>query len=327
MASPYTDQARTRVMDRSRRAASAEASAIGNTQFIPQQKGLFDGISAAQIIAAAAAAVTSMVLSSYIGIAGSVIGAAVSSVVTVVSSQLYRNFLDAGARKLKDGSVLPAAHGLARGAARGGAYGAAEAQPAHLAASAFDAGGNGRGVARAPQPVRGARVAPTKLQARAAAHRSKTQRRVVVFSVAVALVAVAIYVAVLLWSTAGEGLGTKPAPLFPSATQSQTQVPAAEDTEVTDQTDSTTGTAEATGDDRDDNAGASTTPSEGDPSTSGGTGATTGDGVSPDSSGADTGNSTDAGSTAEDTAGASTGNAGDTSASTSGAAPTRSSNS
>ena len=61
---------------------------IGATQPIALRKGLLDGISVAQIIAAAAAAVTSMLLSSKIGIAGSVIGAAVSSVVTVVCSQL-----------------------------------------------------------------------------------------------------------------------------------------------------------------------------------------------------------------------------------------------
>ena len=74
---------------------------IGATQPIALRKGLLDGISVAQIIAAAAAAVTSMLLSSKIGIAGSVIGAAVSSVVTVVCSQLYRNALDTSARKLK----------------------------------------------------------------------------------------------------------------------------------------------------------------------------------------------------------------------------------
>lgn len=74
---------------------------IGGTQPIPIKKGLFDGISVAQAIAASAAAATSMLLASRIGIAGSVIGAAVSSMVTVICSQLYRNALDASARKLK----------------------------------------------------------------------------------------------------------------------------------------------------------------------------------------------------------------------------------
>ena len=52
-------------------------------------------------MAGAAAAATSVVLASKIGIAGSVIGAAVSSVVTVVSSQIYRHFITTGAEKLK----------------------------------------------------------------------------------------------------------------------------------------------------------------------------------------------------------------------------------
>lgn len=276
MASRYTDQARTRVVDRSRRDAGADA--IGNTQFIPQKKGLLDGISAAQIIAAAAAAATSMVLSSHIGIAGSVIGAAVSSVVTVVSSQLYRNFLDAGARKLKDGSILPSTHDARRGAA--------ETQPAHLASTTFDGGTGGRGDAvRAPQPLRGARVAPTKLQARAAAHRSKTQRRVVVFSLAVAVVAVAVYVAVLLWGTAGEGLGAKPAPLFSNTTQSQTQDPAAEGAAATGQTDAAAEAPDGAGTTDDGDAASPAAPTDGDaPATDGEPASGADDGVSSDSS-------------------------------------------
>ncbi len=57
---------------------------IGSTQPISVRRGLFDGISVAQVIAASAAAATSMLLASRIGIAGSVIGAAVSTKVTVI---------------------------------------------------------------------------------------------------------------------------------------------------------------------------------------------------------------------------------------------------
>ena len=85
---------------------------IGSTQPIAVRRGLFDGISVAQVIAASAAAATSMLLASRIGIAGSVIGAAVSSMVTVICSQLYRNALDASAEKLKEKQMLAAAaHG------------------------------------------------------------------------------------------------------------------------------------------------------------------------------------------------------------------------
>lgn len=48
------------------------------------------------------AAVTSMLLSSKIGIAGSVIGVAVGSVVSTVASQVYKQFLQASADKLRE---------------------------------------------------------------------------------------------------------------------------------------------------------------------------------------------------------------------------------
>lgn len=105
----FTDRQRTRVY---RRAAPSEPASIGNTQIMQKEEGLFDGITLPQVIAGAAAAATSVLLASKIGIGGSVIGAAVSSVVTVVSSQLYRKFLTAGARKLKQGKdLLGTSHG------------------------------------------------------------------------------------------------------------------------------------------------------------------------------------------------------------------------
>ena len=61
-------------------------------------KGLFEGLSVSQVTAGALAAVTSMLLSAQIGIAGSVIGVAVGS---VVSSQLYKKFLAGSAEKLR----------------------------------------------------------------------------------------------------------------------------------------------------------------------------------------------------------------------------------
>ncbi len=285
MATRYTSQQRTRIMDRAHQDEPQEHASIGNTQLIPRKQDLFDGLSAAQIIAAAAAAATAMVLSSRIGIAGSAIGAALSSVVTVVSSQLYRNFLDAGARKLKDGSILPNAHA---NSATGGAHaqpGSYATQAELYAPTSYIPGGMPQPVV--PGTVRGARVAPVKLQARAAAHRSKTQRRVVVFSLLIAVLVLGIYVAVLLWGTAGEGLGTRPEPLFAPVTQSQTQDGAAEPTEDA-------GTAPTPEADTSDNAepGASnntsspsTKPAE---DTTGSTGSSTGDPATGDAPATDT---------------------------------------
>ena len=102
MTTKYTDAPRTRVMTpASLNNGVHENHSIGQTMAIAPKKVLFDDISIPQIIAGAAAAATSVALASKIGIAGSVIGAAVSSVITVVSSQVYRHFISASAEALK----------------------------------------------------------------------------------------------------------------------------------------------------------------------------------------------------------------------------------
>lgn len=190
MAAPYndeyTDRQKTRIYTpSSERTRYNQDDAIGQTQAIAPKERLFDGISVPQILAGAAAAATSVALASYIGIAGSIIGAAVSSVVTVVSSQVYRRFLTASARKIKDAAPL------------------AGSTPRN------DAGTAEETVRMGSTPVRGARIAPSKLQARAKAEREATQRKVVVFSVMAGLLAVAVCAGGIWLATAGEGLGTK----------------------------------------------------------------------------------------------------------------------
>ena len=169
---------------------------IGGTQPIPIKKGLFDGISVAQVIAASAAAATSMLLASRIGIAGSVIGAAVSSMVTVICSQLYRNALDASARKLKAKQI---SYAYEQDALRG--YASTEGP------SATD-----EATAGAPR----IRIAPTKLQARAAAERSASKRKVAIVSALIAIAAVAASAGIIMLTTSGQGLGTKTPSVFGS---------------------------------------------------------------------------------------------------------------
>lgn len=65
-------------------------------------KNFFKGISLSSIAAGALAAVTSFLLSAKIGIAGSVIGVAIGSIVSAVSSQIYQNVLHESGRKLQD---------------------------------------------------------------------------------------------------------------------------------------------------------------------------------------------------------------------------------
>lgn len=207
MTTKYTDAPRTRVMTpASLNNGVHENHSIGQTMAIAPKKKLFDDISIPQIIAGAAAAATSVALASKIGIAGSVIGAAVSSVITVVSSQVYRHFISASAEALKGTHATvdyPA-----------GAY-----EPVELNANEHL---GGAATTQEMRQIAGrattARVAPDSLRAKAAAERSQTQKKVIVFSIAIAIVAVIACAGAILITTAGEGLGERPEPILSSRT-------------------------------------------------------------------------------------------------------------
>lgn len=228
MTTKYTDAPRTRVMTpASLNNGVHENHSIGQTMAIAPKKGLFDDISIPQIIAGAAAAATSVALASKIGIAGSVIGAAVSSVITVVSSQVYRHFISASAEALKGTHAdvdYPA-----------GAY-----EPVEFNAEEHL---GGTATTQEMRQIAGrattARVAPNSLRAKAAAERSQTQKKVIVFSIAIAIVAVIACTGAILITTAGEGLGERPEPILSSRTaehdadssgQSQSQQDNSQDT-------------------------------------------------------------------------------------------------
>ena len=69
------------------------------------QRGLkkfFKDISWAQIVASGLSAITVFLLSAKIGLAGSIIGAALASIISTVTSQLYRNVLDESSKHVKN---------------------------------------------------------------------------------------------------------------------------------------------------------------------------------------------------------------------------------
>ena len=206
MTTKYTDAPRTRVMTpASLNNGVHENHSIGQTMAIAPKKGLFDDISIPQIIAGAAAAATSVALASKIGIAGSVIGAAVSSVITVVSSQVYRHFISASAEALKGTHAddYPA-----------GAY-----EPVEFNAEEhLDGAATTQEMRQIAGRATTARVAPNSLRAKAAAERSQTQKKVIVLSIAIAIVAVIACTGAILITTAGEGLGERPEPILSSRT-------------------------------------------------------------------------------------------------------------
>ena len=190
----YTDMSRTEMIRKATR-GKAPADPIGNTQAIAPKEKLFEGLSVAQVLASAGAAATSMLLASKIGIAGSVIGAAVSSVVTLLATQVYRKVLSDGARKLQEGARESARSSVGTRAEIDGKV----ASPA------------------CPTGASHARLAPSELRERAARQRKAQQRKVAVASVAVAIAAVALAAGGVMLATEGEGLGEKPAPIFNGA--------------------------------------------------------------------------------------------------------------
>ncbi len=204
--------------------------------------GLFEDLSMAQVLAGALAAVTSMLLASRIGIAGSVIGVAVGSIVSAVASQLYKKFLLASAEKLKN--LGPGETGEVAGAeASSEADALVKVEPPTEAGAASD--GRDRQVLadgethtidpfstrvmdRVPLAVpttvrasRTLRVDDEALQGDVTVQRvramrerkQRLQRRVVAASALSAVVAVLVSAAVVNFATMGEGLGTKTSPI------------------------------------------------------------------------------------------------------------------
>ena len=66
------------------------------------RRNLFDGISLSQVCGTAMAAVTATILSSQIGIAGSVIGIVVASIISNMASKMYANMIHNSAHAVMD---------------------------------------------------------------------------------------------------------------------------------------------------------------------------------------------------------------------------------
>lgn len=235
-------------------------SGVKDARFVRVLRDLFDDLSFAQVGAGALAAVTSMLLSSQIGIAGSVIGVAVGSVVSAVSSQVYKKMLAASADKLRDIPAVVGSPSAVRGsAAYAGTSGDDAKAPdaldgergvfaASSAASASRAGAqtNPEATELLPPSV----VCPNDVSAEAVLLRahvereSRKRRRVVGVAVASSLAAVALTAAVVYGLTEGEGLGTKPDPMFSSASTDLTQ-------SASDSEEALTGTPDGASEDAD----------------------------------------------------------------------------
>ena len=186
-----------------------------------KEPGLLDGLSVPQLAAGALAAVTSTFLSSQIGIAGSLIGVGVASVVSAVSSQVYKYFLNKSADKLKNVTPL---------------YDPSATQPFSLSnigkkktdtemqadktiidqslAAALRNGDVADGGTQ--------RIAPDEVIVSAQErHKQVIKRRVIIVAVISSLVAVAITAGAITLFTGGNGIGPKTEPIFTQPTYSQ----------------------------------------------------------------------------------------------------------
>ena len=215
-------------------ANAAVAAAAAEAEEAPKRKGLgglLEGLSVPQVAAGALAAVTSMLLSSKIGIAGSVIGVAVGSVVSTVASQVYKQFLQASADKLRELNPLDeAGAGPVAGETRvmpevAGGSSATRVMGAVPASGDSAANDDPAASATPTRSVRDLRESgETGVLRGRAEHlrRQRMQRGVIAVSVVSALAAVAISAGIINLVTAGEGVGTKTEPLFTGTSMSQT---------------------------------------------------------------------------------------------------------
>ena len=220
--------------------ANAAVAAEAAEEEAPKRKGLgglLEGLSVPQVAAGALAAVTSMLLSSKIGIAGSVIGVAVGSVVSTVASQVYKQVLQASADKLRElnpldeagaGAVAGETRVMPEAADGSSATRVMGAMPASGAVAASGDSAATDDPAASATPTRSVRdlreSGETGVLRGRAEHlrRQRMQRGVIAVSVVSALAAVAISAGIINLVTAGEGVGTKTEPLFTGTSTSQT---------------------------------------------------------------------------------------------------------
>lgn len=173
----------------------------------PQPAPEKSGIAFAPVVGASLAAVTSLLLSSRIGVGGSVLTVAVGAAVTALSSQIYTRLAQASAQKLRQVAKTPGAQqvsGITDSSQLGQTYGFA--QPADAVYSAD-----------------GTRVAPASMR-EAAAHRHHldVRKRGIIVTAALALAAVLVAAGIVSFATAGNGIGPKTQALITAADETAT---------------------------------------------------------------------------------------------------------
>lgn len=179
----------------------------GTSASQPQRvRGVFDDFSVTQVIASALSAVTSLLLSTRIGIVGGVVGVAVGAAVAAIATQVYKGLLSASADKLRD-----AAGSYGNGSANDPDLTMCDATEKFVGLADIDTGGNPTvGTEGAPVADPQTRVAPASyIQARRKQRNAQMVRGFVIV-VGAALVAVGLTAAIVRVTSAGQGWGARP---------------------------------------------------------------------------------------------------------------------
>lgn len=189
-------------------------------------RSLFDDLSVAQVIAGALAAATVFLLSSVIGVAGSLIGAAIGSVISAVSSQVYKKALSASADKLRDvgptslmdsvdASSIKKEEEISISSEDETTFIPARANTAEKSAAAHVMSANDL---RYTAPNTNGEDPALRRAHERRNRKAKVQRQVLVVSVVSSLIAIVICAGIITFATQGEGIGAKTEPILPAIT-------------------------------------------------------------------------------------------------------------
>lgn len=258
-----------------------------------RMRGVFDDFSVTQVIASALSAVTSLLLSTKIGIVGGVVGVAVGAAVAAIATQVYKGLLSASADKLRD-----AAGSYGTGSANDPDLTMCDATEKFVGLADIDVDGNlSAGAEGASAAGSQARVAPASyIQARRKQRNAQMVRGFVIV-VGAALVAVGLTAAIVRVTSAGQGWGARPdfSAIGLSQPQTDTAIPA--DTKQLPQADQGSGKPATTTDSTDasQDGTSSEQGSSGNTGNSGESGSTSG-GESGSTSGSTSGSSASSGS-------------------------------
>lgn len=202
---PEDPSDKTRV-DVATRVAHPDSPDGTGTSQAQRVRGVFDDFSVTQVIASALSAVTSLLLSTRIGIVGGVVGVAVGAAVAAIATQVYKGLLSASADKLRD-----AAGGYGTGSANDPDLTMCDATEKFVGLADIDTDGNPTvGTEGAPVADPQTRVAPASyIQARRKQRNAQMVRGFVIV-VGAALVAVGLTAAIVRVTSAGQGWGARP---------------------------------------------------------------------------------------------------------------------